>query len=53
LGVRRTRVDLIDTADFYGLGHNESPIAAPSPGIDRDQYSARPGPPKRAAERSK
>jgi aryl-alcohol dehydrogenase-like predicted oxidoreductase len=31
-------VGLIDTADFYGLGHNESLIAHALAGIDRDRY---------------
>ncbi len=31
-------VDLIDTADFYGLGHNESLIARALKGVDRSRY---------------
>ncbi len=31
-------VDLIDTADFYGLGHNESLIARALTGVPRDRY---------------
>ncbi len=31
-------VDLIDTADFYGLGHNESLIARALAGVPRDRY---------------
>lgn len=31
-------LDLIDTADFYGLGHNESLIARALAGVDRDRY---------------
>jgi len=30
-------VDLIDTADFYGLGHNESLIARALAGVPRDR----------------
>jgi aryl-alcohol dehydrogenase-like predicted oxidoreductase len=29
-------IDLIDTADFYGVGHNESLIAHALAGIDRN-----------------
>jgi aryl-alcohol dehydrogenase-like predicted oxidoreductase len=31
-------INLIDTADFYGLGHNESLIASAVSGIGRDRY---------------
>jgi aryl-alcohol dehydrogenase-like predicted oxidoreductase len=31
-------LDLIDTADFYGLGHNESLIGRALTSIDRDRY---------------
>ncbi len=31
-------MDLIDTADFYGLGHNESLIARALAGVPRDRY---------------
>jgi len=31
-------VDLIDTADFYGLGHNESLIARALADVPRDRY---------------
>jgi len=31
-------IDLIDTADFYGLGHNESLIARALTGVPRDRY---------------
>ena len=31
-------LDLIDTADFYGLGHNESLILRALAGVDRDRY---------------
>jgi aryl-alcohol dehydrogenase-like predicted oxidoreductase len=31
-------INLVDTADFYGLGHNESLIASAVSGLGRDRY---------------